>query len=447
MSKPLNHELSGVHLSLLMNLEAHYCDEEQRPLGENKVPYEYQMAVPMELAECPYSGSRYKHFRQMNTSALKQMTTHWTSIIQGFKYLRSCYLQQYSQNKVDALGLYRLSVAGYLMPSYLFYRAEQPYQDGALPAGVAVLYKAALGMVNAAQVLITKTLLTDPQHLYDQISAEKFYDFADQEGLLIGPWEVCAGPPSMIKEVLKVMAEPQIEPYSHWPLIPNLATYLSYSNEAAKVLLLDALTPLCYYYFLYDYDKELLNRFFELCQADSPSPTFAGELSLELQLLRLTSPILASLSVSDYQKLQQATIKLWTILGPTIEIEGLLDRQASDNSRIKEYTTKISEFLSSGRVKMPIDRTPAEIYTIAEILANYLILERKKLLLYTEYQGRMNQILGRGSVDREIDGWDLSRMYNRKLRDVLADLLAIEITNSTTQSKLQQVGQVLILDS
>ena len=77
----------GVHLSLLMNLEAKFRDNENRLLGENKVPFEFHTDVPMELLECPYTGSRHKHFKPMNISALKQINSHWTEILNAFTLL------------------------------------------------------------------------------------------------------------------------------------------------------------------------------------------------------------------------------------------------------------------------------------------------------------------------------------------------------------------------
>ena len=87
-------QISAVHLSQLMNLELSFRDEEGRPLAENKVPPEYRADAPMELAECNYYGSRYKHLKPMNISALKQMTAHWPAIISGFNTFRDFSRQE-----------------------------------------------------------------------------------------------------------------------------------------------------------------------------------------------------------------------------------------------------------------------------------------------------------------------------------------------------------------
>src|SRR5436309_10642955 len=96
----------GIHLSQLMNLEIGFRDEEGRPLAENKVPPNRREDVPMELTECPYSGSRHRHFKPMNVTALKQMINHWPEVISQFNCMRNFCVAQKNRNEITLLDFF-----------------------------------------------------------------------------------------------------------------------------------------------------------------------------------------------------------------------------------------------------------------------------------------------------------------------------------------------------
>ncbi|MFY9226763.1 MAG: hypothetical protein WAQ98_29075 [Blastocatellia bacterium] len=441
MSDQANQSFSGIHLSLLMNLEAKFRDAENRLLGENKVPFEFHTDEPMELVECPYAGSRHKHFKPMNVSALKQITSHWSEILNGFSCLRSFLLSQKTGSKITILDLYKLSIAGYLMPSFLFYRAKDSFVDGELPAVVATIYKASLGLVNAVQVMLTKRLVLSRYNEEMEVSAEAFYLFAENEKLFIGPWEVCAGTPNQIKELLKVMLSDKIDETAQIPLINNLSDYFHYITQAEKVVLLDNFFPFIFYFSLAN--KQLDKLLQILYEQDTLG--FRG-VSMELQFFDLIEPILGEKDQNYQEKVKADLINIFEHIDKQKDIIYLLTQTDEEKEKFIIYQQKVFDFFASDEIRISRKLARQDMEIVVEFFVSYTMLERKKISLYTSYQIEMNKVLGRDQVSRPIDGLDLTLMYDKKLRDVFASFLAIEIENFADKTILRQGANTLILE-
>ncbi|MBL8194044.1 MAG: hypothetical protein JNM06_09675 [Blastocatellia bacterium] len=441
MSDQVNQSLSGIHLSLLMNLEAKFRDAENRLLGENKVPFEFHTDAPMELVECPYVGSRHKHFKPMNISALKQINSHWSEILNGFSCLRSFLLSQKTESKITVLDLYNLSIAGYLMPSYLFYRAKDAFTDGELPAFVATIYKASLGLINAVQVMLTKRLVLGRYNAEMQIDAEAFYLFAETEKLFIGPWEVCAGTPNQIKELLKVMLSDKIDKTAQISLIDNLSDYFHYITQAEKVVLLDNFFPFIFYFSLENKNMDKLLQI--LYEQDTLG--FRG-VSMELQFFDLIEPILGKKDANYQEKVKADLINIFEHIDKQNDIVFLLTQTEEEKEKFTIYQQKVFEFFASDEIRISRKLTHQDMEIVVEFFVSYLMLEQKKLALYTKYQREMNKVLGRDQVSRPIDGLDLTLMYDKKLRDVFASFLAVEIENFADKTILRQGVNTLVLE-
>ncbi|KAF0248610.1 MAG: hypothetical protein FD167_1988 [bacterium] len=433
----------GVHLSLLMNLEAKFQDNESRLLGENKVPFEFHTDVPMELVECPYTGSRHKHFKPMNISALKQINSHWAKILNAFTCLRSFHISQKAINQITILDLYKLVIAGYLMPSYLFYRTKDAFADGELPAFVATIHKAALGLVNAAQVMLTKHLVMGRYNRNTSIDVESFYLFVENEKLFIGPWEVCAGTPNQIKELLKILSSNQVD-NSQIPLIPNLESYFHYITQAEKVVLLDNFFSIIFYFSLSESSNRLTSLFKILYSQEENNRPFANELSMELQFLDLVCPLLDEKEPTQKEKIRQDLISIFLDIDGKEDIINLLNQDERDQE--KNYFRLAFEFFASDQVRISRKLPKNDLETLVYILVKYLILERKKISLYTFCESEMNTVLERSEVARPIDSLDITLMYDKKLRDILANFLAVQIDNFASKTIIKQGSHQLILN-
>jgi hypothetical protein len=178
-------------------------DDEGRPLGESKAPAEQLCGVPLELRACPYADSRHNHARPMNVSALKQMLAHWEEVLGGIALLRSLYCAGLKRERLLLIDVYRIGGLTSFLADFAFLRAWAPLGDHELPAAVAALYKAPLGIT-----LTTSAMWADGAARFDSpIAADALYDYADQHGHFIGAHQVCGGPVALIKEVLRLVVD------------------------------------------------------------------------------------------------------------------------------------------------------------------------------------------------------------------------------------------------
>src|SRR5262249_55772257 len=111
---------------------------------------------------------------------------------------------------------------------------------------------------------------------------------------------------------------------------------------------------------------------------------------------------------------------------------------APETAKVATLEAEVSEFL----LKLPLGiagvLSEPELAVTVAALTRYLRLEQRKLGLYQVFQREMNGLLGHSDDCRPPDGLDISRMYNRKLRDVLAEFFSIEIENCVNETIIRQ---------
>lgn len=427
-----------VNISQLMNLEMKFRDIEGRPLAESKAPPEMRTGVITELTVCPYAGSRNKHFKPMNISALKQMTNHWQVLNDAFSTLRSYHLIKEDREGITPMGFFRLTVAGYMLPSYFLYRSQDNFDNGTLPAELAVIYKAALGMVTTAQVIITKGLVTGHFKPDTVLDATEIYNFAEREGMFIGDTEVCAGSPQLIMELLKVITHPVADEQASCACLPPLEPYFHYVADAEKILLLDFLFPLIVYFHL---PPQTITQLFAIILGEATgydTPVMANEISMEVQLLNIVPGILDSFTDEHRADIFEGLINTFSLSAENNEIIDWLASLGQSTQAEEQFFQQLFELLSDLEYGMAKE-LPVEAYKLsAQVLASYLWLERKKLYFYYQAQTSMNALLGFEDNARIPDSIDISRMYGKKLRDILSDFFFVEIENSLDKTRFTQ---------
>jgi hypothetical protein len=211
-------------------------DDEGRPLGESKAPPGQLHGVPLELRICPYAGSRLNHDRPMNVSALKQMLAHWEEVRGGIALLRSLYCAEAGRERLRLIDVWRLAGLTGSVADFAFLRAWDPVGDGELPAAVAVLYKAPLGVT-----LTTQAMWADGAARFDALAeADALYEYADRSGHFIGPQQVCAGPVALIREVLHLLVHGggQGNSAAAAGVIGDRRRFLRFAHGAASLALL-----------------------------------------------------------------------------------------------------------------------------------------------------------------------------------------------------------------
>ncbi len=419
----------GIPISQLMNLEIKFSDDENRPLAENKVPFEYKKDVSMQQSVCPYSDSRYMHHKPMNVSALKQITKYMSSVIGSFSFIRRFYLGD--QNSVEQitrnttlLDFYKIIITGYFAPSYLIYHSESLLVDCKIPASIAVIYKAAAGLVSTAQLMLFKGIITGAYDKDTIVDPEMVFSFTDAEGLFIGAQEVCAGPPNMIMDVLEAIINGKTnEPSSIEHFISDFKQFSYYVNQAGEVLFLDFFFPILFYFSLPV--THSTNIFNILEKQDFQEENNSPIISMELQLLQIISPLLDSFD-EDFRE---------NVLAKSLELLAAIDLKANLVDQIKAIydliknegklkSDKLTEFvfdLSLSQFQIQ------EIEILTQGLVAYLLLEKKKLEIYSKIQLEMNKLLNRTNASRLPDIIDLNKMYGEKLRNQIERTLLINI--------------------
>lgn len=178
-------------------------DTDGRPLGEQRVPELYS-ALQTELQQCPYRGSRFKHSKPMNVSALRQMTAHWPAILGGLQQVHREYCGRVSPGVLSRFDLYQIIGMGILLPAYVTLRADRPLRDTEIPVWLSGVYKVLLGIHAPVGQLMIEELLSGG-HPKPLLTPEEMLDHVESTGALIGKTEVCAGPAVLIRRALKVV--------------------------------------------------------------------------------------------------------------------------------------------------------------------------------------------------------------------------------------------------
>jgi hypothetical protein len=182
---------------------ARYRDADGRPLCGEAIVSDPDFRSQLELRRCPYPGSRRHHALPMNVSALKQMTRSWPLLL-GTAQLVARALGPTGGAPTTA-RLMRAASAAVSLPLFLLYRDAGPMGDGQVPGFVSGLHKASIDVATGAQLM----LIDDP---LGPLERGALLQFVEQHGLFIGEAGVCAGPPLMIEELVRVLSGEEAAP-------------------------------------------------------------------------------------------------------------------------------------------------------------------------------------------------------------------------------------------
>ena len=195
------------HLKHLLHHVADMLDREGRPLREIQASPAALVGVPMETRRCEYPGSRFRHEKLMNISALRQMKNHWPEILAWIGRLRTGLIHRTVRPRLSCFDLWRLTILAESLPSYLIFREQALVTSGDLSAGIAGLYKIVLGIDGTVPQLLLHETREGRDWRNIQASPREIYQFADRHGHFIGPSQVCAGPENLIVKILTTMIE------------------------------------------------------------------------------------------------------------------------------------------------------------------------------------------------------------------------------------------------
>ncbi|TNE54738.1 MAG: hypothetical protein EP338_06260 [Bacteroidetes bacterium] len=196
-----------------------YMDQEHRPFGEGKAPEECKKEVPFDYKTCPYPGSRKKHEKPMNVSALKQMREHWSESMNLIRKIRDLYLPNHPVQTPELIDVWKMTLYASYLPAYLIYREKSPLLNHCIPPVVSAVYKMFIGLKAPIEHMTRDLFLGALES--PQISSKIIHDYAEKRGSFIGPEEVCGGPENLVIEFLDAFML-QETAYQSNPLISRL---------------------------------------------------------------------------------------------------------------------------------------------------------------------------------------------------------------------------------
>ncbi|MDQ3913996.1 MAG: hypothetical protein M3323_01510 [Actinomycetota bacterium] len=174
-------------------------DSEGRLLGEGNAPRDLVEKEHIEWRPSRYPGSRYRHPKPINASALKQLTRHWDDVLELVQATRAGFVRRYDLDGPLAVShLWRFSRFTVTMPNYLANR--QGGESARVPAVAAVAFKSIAGIF-----IVAADMSFRDADLDEVLTPDEIIGHADEHGLFGGAMGVCAGPPHLMRELLSAV--------------------------------------------------------------------------------------------------------------------------------------------------------------------------------------------------------------------------------------------------
>jgi hypothetical protein len=206
-------------------------DADGRQVGENNVsPRTLFLDLPTQRKLCGYPGSRYQHELPMNQTAMKQMSKRWPELLSLTEQFRAALVERMpprnpttrTAGEVHFITVCTLASVGYVMV-----RGVDPVPNGQLDGGLAAMFRLIDGVRLVTNDLVRA--LPDSQGCETPITAHEISAYADRHDAYRGQYGVCAGPPALIDEYLRVLFGEEAAPIQ---VEPDVATRLG-NLEAA----------------------------------------------------------------------------------------------------------------------------------------------------------------------------------------------------------------------
>jgi hypothetical protein len=413
-------------------------DTDGRQVGENNVgPRTLFLDLPATRRTCNYPGSRYQDSLPMNVTALKQMTKRWPellSLTEQFREALAARMPPRDPPSLRAGELHFLAVCKLAAVGYVLVRGVDPVPNGQLDGGLAAMFR----LVDGVR-LVTNDLLrfTPGEPGFDTpVSAQSIAEFAERFTVYRGVFGVCAGPPGLIDEYLRVLfgeasAPIQVEP-SVAERVGDLEAAIDYGLLGQRV---ESVVR-----FLGASQGLLHDRLRVAFEGHSPRTELQERVEAPIDqthypLLRLDH------SLVDTFKLE-LDVSRWLFARAGEALPGKVDGASLDElMRLDPAAQTVSqrrlaELFAHG---LPADKLVREpiCSELAAVAAEVFALERRCLRVVEREQGTLNERLRR-PPGRALTGADLA-VYNRPrsgppLHQTLAEGLGVSVTSDATST-------------
>jgi len=419
-----------------------YRDDEDRPLREGMSAEECRQGVPMEMLECPFPGSRHKHEKKMNASALRQVIKHWDETIYGLSFLRNLLLSDKPAMQMTLLDFWVVARAGATLPTYLIFRNTDAWT---VPAFIASILKACIGLFSASQHMMLKSMSTGEYSYNSRPDADSILAFAEQKALLVGRTEVCAGPANLIKECIKAIIEPRAATSSIPNVISDTGQFRRYVNQEQILYMVNFAFPIISYY-------PVSNLLREVCrhEGDEMKTGVPASLGQSMKKAEKNYPAIcrdAGDKSEEMVKIYSDNIYgLFAEIDPRNQVTAYL-KKASDPVGPEQQLIKDALYQSSDhwRIEAKGALYPAHLAMLVEGLASYLVIEKTRLKLHDTLLSEINAALGRGAPPRQLDQSDITAAFGITIRDVLCEFFGIQIKNTGDETIIQAGSESFVV--
>jgi hypothetical protein len=183
-------------------------DEDGRPIGEIRASESVRHAVKTVYAMCPYSGSRSRTPRLINSSAIDQVISNWNKSLGLMEYVRMGCIAE-SSHSPPLIELARTSAVALAVPAYLLYSEPCRLPSGSIPVFIAAAHKMNAGLFGLCKNRLLSQVALGNKYKDVTDSSAALYLYAEESGSLLSRTgvEACAGPPSLIVEALDLLVD------------------------------------------------------------------------------------------------------------------------------------------------------------------------------------------------------------------------------------------------
>jgi hypothetical protein len=416
-------------------------DTDGRQVGENNVtPRTLFLDLPTQRRVCNFAGDRYQDALPMNTTAMKHMGKRWPELLSLTEQLRVALFARMPPRDPSSLRageVHLLAVCELASVGYVMVRGVDPVPNGQLDAGLAAMFR----LVDGVRLVTTGMVrATAGAHGCDRIvNAQGIADYADRFGVYRGTLGVCAGPPALIDEYLRVLLGEASAPIEVEPTI------------AARVGDLEAAID----YGLLGQRVESVVRFLGASQGllhERLRVAFLGHSPRTELQDRVEAPIDAAhypLLRVDYPLVETFTLEIdlsrWLFARAGEALPGKVDGASLDELMQLDPAAQaasqrqLAEFFAHA---LPADKVVREpiCSELAAVAADVFALERRCLRVVEREQGKLNERLRR-RPGRALTGLDLAAYNTRRtgppLHATLAEGLGVSVTSDAASTVIR----------
>lgn len=432
-------DLSNLEVLIPVYRIAHPAlDTDGRQVGENNVtPRTLFLDLPTQRRVCNYAGDRYQDELPMNVTAMKHMGQRWPELLSLTEQFRVALLARMPPRDPSSLRageLHFLAVCELASVGYVLVRGVDPVQNGQLDAGLAAMFR----LIDGVRLVTTEILrATAGAHGCDTpLNAQSIADHAERYSVYRGNYGVCAGPPALIDEYLRVVlgeasAPIQVEP-TMAARVGDLEAAIDYGLLGQRI---ESVVR-----FLGNSQGLLHERLRVAFAGHSPRTELQERVEAPIDtkhypLLRVDHPLVETFKL-------EIDVSRWLFARAGEALPGKVDGALLDElmkldpAAQAEGQRRLAELFAHA---LPADKVVSEpiCSELAAVAADVFALERRCLRVVEREQGKLNERLRR-RPGRALTGVDLAA-YNRPrtgppLYTTLAEGLGVSVTSDAAST-------------